>query len=195
MAKDFNADSSGGAGANDINVGDFDVSGLMVEVSNINNFDFFAHYARSVAKPNGQTFDGDGNATTGQGKDTLGLLSSSSTKEEKTGSAIWIGARYNATKTWSVGAEYNKGSENWFSFTYAPNDPMNKLATRGTATEVYASMKVNKYANIRFGMVKIDYDYTGSGQHLGTPTDMSNPMVAAEIKEKSNTYITFNVLF
>ena len=195
MAKDFNADASGNAGAADKNVGDFDVSGLMLEVSGMNNFDFFAHYARSVAKPNGKTF--------AMGGVEYGLLSGGSPltvkdsvgTEEKTGNAIWLGARYNATKTWSVGAEYNKGSENWFSFTYSPNDPMNKLATRGTATELYASMKVNKYANIRFGMVNIKYDYTGSGMHLMAPMSMSSNFGTGAVKEKSNTYITFNVLF
>ena len=192
MAKDFNADSSGQAGANDVNVGDFDVSGLMFEVSNMNNFDFFAHYAKSTAKPNGNTMD----MSSQGGAPTAGLLTSvAGDTEEKSGNATWIGARYNATKTWSIGAEWNKGSKNWFSFTYAPNDPINKLAARGTATEVYASKKINKNANIRLGMVKIDYDYTGSGMHLQTPMEISSMFGTNVVKEKTNTYITFNVLF
>ncbi|MEA3314230.1 MAG: DUF3373 family protein [Campylobacterota bacterium] len=189
MAKDFNADSSGQAGANDINVGDFDLSGLMFEVSNMNNFDFFAHYAKSTAKPNGNSIDMGRGLTTGL------LTSTANDIEEKSGNATWIGLRYNATKTWSLGAEWNKGSKNWFSFTYSPNDPINKLATRGTATEVYVSKKINKNSNIRLGMVNIDYDYTGSGMHLGTPMEMSSMFGTAVVKEKTNTYITFNVLF
>ena len=192
MAKDFNADSSGVAGASDVNVGDFDVSGLMFEVSGINNFDFFAHYARSVAKPNGETMD----MSAMGGSPTSGLLTSTAgDTSDKTGNAIWLGVRYKANKDWAVGAEYNKGSKNWFSFTYAPNDPLNKLATRGTATELYVLKNVNKYANIRAGLVNIDYDYTGSGQHLSAPMAMSSTFGTNAIKEKSNVYVTFNVLF
>ena len=192
MAKDFNADSSGVSGANDINVGDFDVSGLMFEVSDLNNFDFFVHYARSLAKPNGKTMD----MSSMGGSATTGLLTSSvNDTDDKSGHAIWLGARYNFVNDWSVGAEYNKGSQNWFSFTYAPNDPLNKLSTRGTATEVYVSKAINKYANIRLGYVDIDYDYTGSGQHLGTPMAITSALGTNVIKEKQNTYLTFNVLF
>ena len=192
MAKDFNADSSGGAGAKDVNVGDFDVSGLMFEVSNMNHFDFFAHYARSVAKPNGKSMLNNGAH--------YGLLSTNSaitggSTESKSGNAVWLGARYNTTSDWSVGAEYNKGSKNWFSFTYAPSDPMNKLAARGTAIEVYASKKVNKNANIRLGMLNIDYDYTGSAEHLGAPMAITSAFGTGVIKEKKNAYLTFNVLF
>ena len=192
IAKDFNADASGIAGANDTNVGDFDVSGLMFEVSKLKNFDFFAHYARSVAKPNGKSMLNNGAY--------YGLLSSNSSltngsNEDKSGNAIWIGTRYNFTNGWALGAEYNKGSKNWFSFTYAPNDPLNKLATRGTATEVYLSKAINKYANIRLGHIQIDYDYTGSGQHLGSPMKINSMLGTNVIKEKQNTYLTFNLLF
>jgi len=192
MAKDFNADSSGAAGANDVNIGDFDVSGLMFEVNDLNNFDFFAHYARSVAKPNGKTMD----MSAAGGSSTSGLLTSTAgDTSNKTGDAYWLGVRYNINNDWSIGAEYNKGSKNWFSFTYAPSDPINKLATRGTATEIYASKKINKYANIRVGFLQIDYDYTGSGSHLMAPSAIVSTFGTSAIKEKKNAYLTFNVLF
>jgi len=192
MAKDFNADSSGAAGAVDVNVGDFDVSGLMLEVSGMSKFDFFAHYAVSVAKPNGETMD----MSAAGGSATSGLLSSTAgDTAEKTGSAYWLGARYNVNKEWSLGTEYNKGSQNWFSFTYAPSDPMNKLAARGKATELYVSKKINKYANIRAGYLQINYDYTGSGSHLSTPSEMTSALGTNAVKEKTNSYISLNVLF
>ena len=193
ISKDFNADSSGtGTGTTDINVGDFDLTGIMFEVSGLSNFDFFAHYAKSLAKPNGKSMLGaDGNY--------YGLLSTNSgatngSTSNKKGQAFWLGARYNL-KDWAFGAEYNKGSENWFSFTYAPSDPMNKLATRGDATELYISKKINKYANIRAGFMKINYDYTNSGSHLGKPETVTDGLGTKAIKEKTNTYVTFNVLF
>ena len=186
-------------GTTDANIGDLSIAGGMFEIQNLAGFDFFAHYASSTAKPNGKTVDADG-ATVGMGMDTLGLLSSSSTTTEASGNAIWLGTQY-SMGDWSLGAEYNKGSENWFSFTFSPNDPINKLATRGTATEFYVSKKINKYANVRIGHVAIDYDYTGSGSWLGTPTATNDSRVVGapagmqQVKEQTNTYLTFNVLF
>jgi hypothetical protein len=177
-------------GENDKNVGDLDLFGGMFEIQNVSGFDFFAHYSYSVAKPNGQT----ANLTTMGMSDTEGLLSSTyGDTKNKTGHAIWLGTRYNMNKTWSVGAEYNKGSQNWFSYTLSPNDSLNKLATRGTAKEIYISKKINKHANIRLGYMDIDYDYTGSASWVGEATKITS--TTNTIKEKTNTYLTFNVLF
>jgi hypothetical protein len=113
---------------------------------------------------------------------------------EKNGNAVWLGTQY-LIDDWAIGAEYNKGSKNWVSFTFAPNDPMNKLATRGTATEIYVSKKINKFANVRVGHVAIDYDYTGSGTWLGAPMAIASTLGMVAVKEQKNTYLTFNVLF
>jgi len=180
----------------DKNVGDMDLVGAMVEFTKIGgSFDIFAHYSHNTMKPNGQTVDLSsigGSATTGL------LTSTSGDTEEKTGNAYWLGTRYAVTKDWKIGAEYNKGSKNWFSFTSGANDPLNKLATRGSAVEIYVSKAVNKNANIRVGYVDINYDYTGSGSHLGTPMEIDTLPDAYKsqiIEETSNLYITFNVLF
>jgi hypothetical protein len=175
----------------DKNIGDFDIYGAMFEVQGVNKFDFFVHYSHSIAKPNGNTVD----LSSMGGSATSGLLTSTAgDKSEKTANAIWTGVRYNMSDI-AIGAEYNKGSKNWFSATYAPNYPLNKLATRGTATEVYLSKKVNKYANIRVGYVDIKYDYTGSGVHLGAPMKITNALGTNAEKETKNLYIHFSVLF
>jgi len=194
-AKDFNANPS--MGANDINVGDLTITGIMFEASKVNgNLDLFAHYAKSEAKPNGQAIVIGMNGTT---PIMGGLISGMGDTESKTGNAIWVGARYSINKDWKVGAEYNKGSENWFSFTSGSNDPLNKLATRGTAVEVYASSAINKYANIRVGCVAINYDYTGSGSQLGAPMKISDMTLQTgstmTIEKTTNAYLTFNLLF
>ena len=193
-AKDFNADASGRAGLSDVNVGDFDLYGAMYEVKGMGKLDFFAHLAYSKAKPNGNSMQ---NPTD---KRYYGLLSNNSGEaggdtSTKSGHAYWLGARYNINKKFAVGAEYNKGSKNWFSFTYAPNYPLNKLATRGDAVEVYGVYNINRYANLRVGYIDINYDYTGSGAHLGEPQPINSNLGNKAIKEKKNTYITFNVLF
>jgi hypothetical protein len=131
----------------------------------------------------------------------LGTSSASSDVDtsDKNGNAVWLGARFHLNKDWKIGAEYNKGSKNWISFTGGSNDPLNKLATRGTAVETYVTKSINKYANVRVGYVKIDYDYTGSGNHLGTPmkiSDLTPQTGSTQIIEKtSNFYLTLNVLF
>jgi len=195
-AKDLNADGAT-LGVNDVNIGDLSISGFMLEATKIKlggGLDLFAHYARSNAKPTsntGMNMSGFG------GSPTAGLLTNNSVgdTESKSGDAVWIGARYTINSDWKVGAEYNKGSKNWFSFTSGSNDPLNKLATRGTAIEAYITKTVNRNANIRFGYVDINYDYTGSGSHLGAPMKITNAMGKGAIKETKNAYMTFNVLF
>jgi len=175
----------------DKNIGDLGLYGAMFEVQNIAGFDFFAHYAHSTAKANGETIAMGATAP----MNSLGLLTSTAgDTSEKSGSAVWLGTQY-SMGDWAVGGEYNKGSKNWFSFTFSPNDPINKLATRGTATELYVSKKINKYANVRVGHVAIDYDYTGSGSWLGAPIAMSSALGTGAVKEQTNTYLTLNVLF
>ena len=197
-AKNLNANASYDTntsipGNEDVNVGDLSITGVMFEASKVNgNLDLFVHYARSKAKPNGKSIViGMNGSTPIMG----GLLGDGSDTSTKSGNAVWLGGRYRVNNIWKVGAEYNKGSQNWFSFTSGANDPLNKLATRGTATELYASYAVNKHANIRVGFVNIDYDYTGSGSHLGVPNKITSALGTGAIDKTKNTYITFNVLF
>ena len=178
----------------DVNVGDFDMVGGMFEASKINdNIDFFFHYAKSIAKPNGKSFQvSPGNY--------LGLLSTNAgatggSTESIKGEAFWTGIRYSINKDWKIGAEYNKGSKNWFSFTLGSSDPLNKLATRGDAIEVYVTKNINKNANFRLGYVDVNYDYSGSGVHLGAPVKISSALGNLYIKETKNTYLTLTVLF
>ena len=194
-AKDLDAnpnlvDSNNGSNL-DKNIGDVDLYGVMLQVEDVNHLDFFIHYAHSTAKPNGN----DVNLTQmGMGA-TEGLLTSTAgDTTEKNGHAYWAGIRYNF-KDWAFGYEYNQGSQNWFSFTYAPNYPLNKLAARGDASEFYITKKINKFANIRVGYIDINYDYTGSGSHLSAPMAITNALGTSAVKEVENTYITFNVLF
>jgi hypothetical protein len=187
-AKDLNGDA---ALATDKNVGDLTISGFMIEATKIKlggGLDLFAHYAKSNAKPNGER------VTVATG--THGLLTSTAgDTASKSGDAIWVGARYTINSDWKIGAEYNKGSKNWFSFTSGANDPLNKLATRGEAIEAYITKTINRNANLRVGYVDIDYEYTGSGSHLGAPTKITNALGTGAIKETQNAYMTFNVLF
>jgi len=186
---DMNSSSPTYMQSQDTNLGDFRLAGAMIELRGINGkLDLFAHYAKSYMKPNGETVNMPGMGN-------VGLLSNGSSTENKSGSAYWLGVRYAVTKDYKFGLEYNHGSQNWFSFTSGANDPLNKLATRGNATEIYLSRSINKYSNIRVGVVNINYDYTGSGMHIGEPTKITSALGTNAISKTRNVYLTFNLLF
>ena len=183
------------------NIGDMTLYTAMLEFTNIKNsgLDLFAHYAISQAKPNGETSNYNGMnvgllQTNMMGGTTVGT-------ESIDGSAYWVGARYalpiEAMKNPRIGVEYNYGDENWFSFTQGSNDLSNKLATRGTALEVYYIQPINRYAHIRLGAQMIDNEYTGSGYQIGSPMKIADvgAMAPNEIDTLDNFYLLFNVAY
>ncbi len=142
------------------NLGDLDLYGAMIEITNLKdlNLDLFAHYGHSIAYPNSDSYGKSG-----------GLLSSTGDSSTKSGDAIWLGGRYGFgdKQKYKIGFEYNKGSKNWISLTQGSFDVYNKLATRGDAYEAYMMYVVNRYTNIRLGLVNIDYKYSRSGWFVG----------------------------
>jgi hypothetical protein len=204
------------------NLGDVSIYGASFEIQDIakTGLDFFAHYGISQAKPSGNgftmpTFDDFGMPTStprymdmnnngsydngeeikfGMMSHTVGATSQLDT-ETKKGNAIWVGARYTLPNQGKIGAEYNKGSQNWFSFTNAPHDTYNKLATRGDATEVYYIQPVNKYSFLRVGGVVMDYKYSMSGAPIGTPTEITENCPQPTLDKLTNYYLQFNLLY
>ncbi|MCV6607933.1 MAG: DUF3373 domain-containing protein [Campylobacterales bacterium] len=195
-------------------LGDITIQGVMAEFTNMggSGLDFFTHYGMSTVKPNGKVafmpMDRDNDGTIGAGEGmNLGLLGTDTTgansvsTDEKSGSAIWAGLRYTlpfANKV-KIGYEYNKGDKNWVNFSWGANDPMNKLAARGTASEMYIINEINRYSHLRIGMTSIDYDYTNSGNYHGTPMEISTLTPATgstqTVDKVENTYFLFNLLF
>jgi hypothetical protein len=92
-----------------------------------------------------------------------------------TGWAIYTGLRYTIPVSMlnlpKIGFEYNHGSKYWFSYTMGTDDIYNKLATRGDAYDIYYIQPFNRYLFLRTGYTYVDYDYTGSGWHIGKPMD------------------------
>jgi hypothetical protein len=181
-------------------IGEIRLYTAMLEFTNLANtsIDVFAHYAISQSKPNGQTSSYNGAY--------VGLLSTSMTAspvstDAKSGSAYWLGARYTLPfETMNhprIGLEYNHGSENWFSFTQGSNDLTNKLATRGSATEVYYIQPINRYAHLRLGATMIDYEYTNSGYQIGAPMDLATAATnnPTALDKLTNYYLIFNVAY
>ncbi len=178
------------------NIGDISFVGIMAEVTNFkeSNFDFFAHYGISTAKPNNNLYQYNGYS--------FGLLRDSATDstEDKKGSAFWLGGRYTFENFHNIkiGAEYNQGSKYWVTATQGSYDVYNKLATRGKATEIYGSYPINRYSFIKLGALNIDYDYTYSGWYQKKPKKIStlSETEKTNILEKlQSIYLQFSVKF
>ncbi|MFP4485859.1 MAG: DUF3373 family protein [Campylobacterales bacterium] len=178
------------------NIGDFSIIGGLVESTNIydSGLDAFFQYAYSKADPNGKVWMApDGNGY-GLMTNTLGDTSA------KTGDALWAGVRYSLPfiDGGKIGYEYNQGSKYWLNFGSGSNDLTNKLATKGSANEVYYIQDINRYAFLRVGGVFIDYDYSNSGDYRGEPIKISDlsatqkPMVADNL---TNVYLLFSILY
>jgi hypothetical protein len=167
-------------------VGDLELMTAMVKVDGIGDgisdfldeTTFFASFAQSKTDPT--NLDG-------------GMLGS--TKSE-TGHSEWIGIQMPCllTDDGRMGIEWNQGSKYWRSMTYG-EDTMSgsKIATRGTAWEVYWLKPLTKSLSMSVRYTKIDYDYTGSQAFFGadgTPTDMNvvkaNPTAYGDPVESSS---------
>lgn len=186
------------------NIGKVTLYTAMLEFTNIadTNLDLFAHYAISQSNPNGEYSLMNTAASPGPTNPPLGLLTSTpGDTEQKDGSAYWLGARYTlpfeTMNNPRIGLEYNHGTQNWFSFTQGSNDVTNKLATRGSATEVYYIQPINRYAFLRLGATMIDYDYTNSGYQIGQPMSMADAatMNPTALNKLTNFYLLFNVAY
>lgn len=174
------------------NIGDIDMYGAMVELTDIKDIglDLFLHYGYISSNPSSEIY------TTSDGVNYGGLLSSSNDISSKNGSSVWLGGRYGfgEKEKYKIGLEYNHGSKNWVSLTQGSFDVYNKLSTRGDAYEAYLMYVINRYANIRLGIVDIDYDYSRSGWFLGEAEEIDKT-TSDELKSLQSIYIKMNVKY
>ncbi len=157
-------------------LGDMDLYGVHLQASNVvnSNFDVYLSWAGNSSDANGkvQTFPNVSGLGPAPVDVSMGLLSADG-NSDNSGSSILTGLRYTIPyaplNDPKIGFEYNHGSKYWMSMTLASAELYNKLATRGDAYELYYIQPVNKNLFFRAGYTHIDYDYTGSGSHLGQP--------------------------
>ena len=141
----------------------FKVDGIGNEISDrLDNTKFFASYARSESKPNGEHG---------------GMLGS---KEKQAGNSVWVGLQTPCllSEDGVIGVEWNKGSKYWRSMTYGEDTMIgSKVAARGTAWEVYYNKPLTKALSASLRYTKIDYDYSGSNGFFGSasaPVEVTN---------------------
>lgn len=97
-----------------------------------------------------------------------------------------------------IGGEFNRGSQYWFNFTQAADDILiSKLATRGNVYEAYLTHQLNKSATLRVSGIQYDYEYSGSGWHMGEPKKLdSSPLLGFPTYNKMfNLRVAMSVRF
>lgn len=209
------------------NVGDIDQLGanVMGKIENLGfgDLNLFASAAMSKTHPSGKAYslpfgymDMNGNGSMDDGEPAFtgdyGLLNNGPDKTSHTGTAIYIGARYDIKPTATkIGFEYNHGSKNWIAFAPANDDLISgKLGTRGDVYEAYVIQELKQKelskhgkAFFRLGYQYYKFNYTGSNGWLGEPVKISdlnttNPMTTQmypPLKNAHDIYLTFNVEF
>jgi hypothetical protein len=100
------------------------------------------------------------------------------TPQDEDGYMFYVGARYNFPNDKTrIGLEYNYGSEYWFNFAPAEDDIIApKTNTRGDVYEAYLTHRIRDRFIFKVNYIRYDYDYSGSGWHLGAPKEFgTNP--------------------
>lgn len=161
------------------NLGDFKHYGIYFENNHAfgTNLSYFASFGYSDPHSNGKSTNiilSDGTVV------PMALLND-------TGYAYHLGARYDVADKYKFGYEFNHGSKNWFSYTSGATDTLNKLATRGNVHDLYFTYQLDMNQFVRLGYTHINYDYSGSGWHIGTPMKTNDDV--------SRAYMTYNVKF
>jgi hypothetical protein len=146
------------------NLGDIDWVSL-VGIIHPGAFDVFATLSYMQSNPN--------NVTTPFG----GLFSDPfETPEKQDGYSYYIGARWNLpnNKT-KIGLEYNYGSEYWFNMAVAEDSLFApKTSVRGDVWELYLTHRITKNFILKLDYMKYNFDYSGSGWHMGAPKDLDS---------------------
>jgi len=106
---------------------------------------------------------------------------------EKEGYAFHTGIRYPFDASTYLGAEFNYGSQYWWSATQGSEDMFNKLSLRGDAQELYILHNISRELMVRLGYLRMHETYTGSGWHFGKPEPKDG--------EQTNLYFLIDARF
>ncbi len=93
------------------------------------------------------------------------------------GGMFYAGVRYNFPKNdgrTKIGFEFNHGTKYWFNFAQAEDDIIApKTDTRGNVYESYLTHRIYERFIVKLGYIRYNYDYSGSGWHVGAPKDLN----------------------
>jgi hypothetical protein len=112
--------------------------------------------------------------------------------EKQDGYMYYLGARYNLPndKT-KIGLEFNHGSEYWFNMAVAEDDLFSpKTSARGDVWEAYVTHRIRNRFIVKFDYMHYDYDYSGSGWHLGAPKKLdSTPILGFQTPSSADKFM------
>jgi hypothetical protein len=151
------------------NLGAINLFGVTVN-QKLGNVDLYASANYSGTRPNGQT------------SPFGGLMSDPfETPVDHNGGMFYVGARYNIPKDdgrTKVGFEFNHGTKYWFNFAQAEDDIVApKTDTRGDVYETYVTHRIYERFILKLGYIKYNYNFSGSGWHVGAPKDLNTTAI------------------
>jgi Protein of unknown function (DUF3373) len=109
------------------------------------------------------------------------------------GQMYYAGLRYNFPQNdgrSKVGFEFNHGTKYWFNFANAEDDIIApKTQTRGNVFETYFTHRINPHFIFKADFIRYNYDYSGSGWHLGTPKKLDSlPLLGFPTYDVANMF-------
>jgi uncharacterized protein (DUF2147 family) len=190
-----------------INLGDIDWfgAGIMGKLRNVGKGDlnYFVDLGLSKTHPNQNV-----SANFGFQGLLTGAFFAPEAPSDKTGTAVYMGVRYDLPSKTKLGFEYNHGSKNWITFAPAAADMWTtKVGTRGNVYEAYliqeldakpiASAQAKSF--FRLGLQMYDFKYTGSNNWVGAPVKISDVngqmMTMTPLSKAYDLYGTVEVKF
>jgi hypothetical protein len=151
------------------NLGAINLLGVNVN-RRVGNMDLYATANYSGTRPNGTT------------SPFGGLMSDPfETPVDHSGAMFYVGARYSIPKDdgrTKIGFEFNHGTKYWFNFAQADDDIIApKTDTRGNVYETYLTHRIYDRFILKLGYIRYNYDYSGSGWHVGAPKDLNTTAI------------------
>ena len=119
------------------------------------------------------------------------------TPVDRNGAMFYAGARYNFPKNdgrTKIGFEFNHGSKYWFNFANAEDDIIApKTNTRGDVYETFVTHRIYERFIMKLGYIRYNYNYSGSGWHVGAPKDLSTVALLGFPTYKDASMLTFGL--
>jgi hypothetical protein len=147
------------------NLGAIDLFGVNLN-RKFRNVDLYLSGNYSGTRPNGMT------------SPFGGLMSDPfETPVDRNGGMVYAGVRYSVPQDdgrTKFGFEFNHGSKYWFNFAQAEDDIIApKTDTRGNVYETYLTHRIYDRFLLKLGFIRYNYNYSGSGWHVGAPKDLN----------------------
>jgi hypothetical protein len=113
------------------------------------------------------------------------------------GAMVYVGARYSIPQNdgrTKVGFEFNHGTKYWFNFAQAEDDIIApKTDTRGNVYETYLTHRIYDRFIMKLGYIRYNYNYSGSGWHVGAPKDLNTLAILGFPTYKDASMVTLGL--